>query len=171
MKLNTLEAVFQSLNEAEVRYLVAGGLAVVAHGYGRVTFDIDVVIQLQPENVRRSMQALERLGYKPLVPVKATDFADPETRKSWIEEKNMVVFQLHSDQHLETRIDIFVSEPFDDFDEEYEKALIGEILPGLPARFIRMETLIRMKELANRDKDREDIRQLKMLLENTGLDR
>jgi len=171
MKLNTLEAVFQSLNEAEVRYLVAGGLAVVAHGYGRVTFDIDLVIQLQPENVRRSMQALERLGYKPLVPVKATDFADPETRKSWIEEKNMVVFQLHSDQHLETRIDIFVSEPFDDFDEEYEKALIGEILPGLPARFIRMETLIRMKELANRDKDREDIRQLKMLLENTGRDR
>ncbi len=48
----------------------------------------------------------------------------------------MVVFPLHSDRHPETRIDLFVSEPFD-FDLEYDQALVGEILPGLQARFVQ----------------------------------
>jgi hypothetical protein len=170
MKLATIEAIVSALNEADVRYLIVGGLAVAAHGYGRVTFDIDLVLQLQPDNVQRAIQALDLLGYKPFVPVKANDFADPAIRKSWIEEKNMVVFQLHSDQHQETRIDLFVSEPFD-FENEYNNALIGEILPGLQTRFVGIETLIRMKEVANRDKDQEDIKQLKLLSENQKRDR
>ncbi len=170
MKLATIESIVRVLNEADVYYLIVGGLAVTAHGYGRVTFDVDLVLQLQPDNVRHALQALESLGYKPFVPVKASDFADPDIRKSWIEEKNMVVFQLHSDQHQETRIDLFVSEPFD-FENEYNNALIGEILPGLQTRFVRIETLIRMKEVANRDKDKEDIKQLKLLLEHKRHDR
>lgn len=142
-----------------------GGLAVTAHGYGRLTFDVDMVVQLQPENILRALHALELLEYHPLAPVAAPDFADPEIRTAWVKEKNMVVFQLHSDRHPETRIDFFASEPFE-FDIEYDKALVGEILPGLDARFVRIETLIRMKEVAGRDKDRDDIVQLTMLLEN-----
>lgn len=170
MKLASLEAIVRVLNDAGARFLVAGGLAVVAHGYGRVTFDVDLVVQLQPDNVLRAMKALESLGYRPLVPVSARDFADPETRQGWIRDKRMIVFQLHSDRHPETRIDLFVSEPFD-FDAEYEQALTGEILPGLQVRFVRVEALIRMKEAAGREKDREDIRQLKALMDNPGNDK
>jgi hypothetical protein len=79
----------------------------------------------------------------------------------------MVVFQLHSDRHPETRIDLFVSEPFD-FDLEYDEALVGEILPGLQARFVRLASLIRMKEVAGRAKDLEDVRQLKLLQKDAG---
>lgn len=153
------------LNETQARYLIVGGLAVAAHGYGRVTFDVDLVVQLQPDNVRRAMNALESLGYRPLVPVPARDFADATNRETWIRDKGMVVFQLHSDQHRETRIDLFAAEPFD-FDDEYDNALFGDILPGLQARFVRIETLIRMKEAAGREKDWEDVRQLRSLLEN-----
>lgn len=166
MKLSSIEAIVQSLENANVRYLIAGGLAVVAHGYGRVTFDVDLVIQLNTGNVRKAMQALRMLGYRPFIPVAADDFADPGIRQTWIQEKNMVVFQLHSEQHSETRIDIFVTEPFD-FDEEYDQALIAEMLPGLNTRFVRYETLIRMKETAGREKDKEDIRQLKLLWEDS----
>jgi hypothetical protein len=165
MKFASLEAIMRALNEAQARYLIVGGLAVAAHGYGRVTFDIDLVVQLQPDNVRRAMSALESEGYRPLVPVPALDFADAANRETWIRDKRMVVFQLHSDRHPETRIDLFVAEPFD-FDHEYDNALVGEILPGLYARFVRIETLIRMKEAAGREKDREDVRQLRSLLEN-----
>ena len=52
MKLSTLETVFRSLNEAGVRYLVAGGVAVNIHGYQRVTVDLDLVIQLDGDNMR-----------------------------------------------------------------------------------------------------------------------
>jgi len=108
------------------------------------------------------MAALDSLGYRPTIPVPATQFADAAIRESWIRDKNMVVFQMHSDKHPETRIDLFVAEPFN-FDNEYDSALVGDILPGLPARFVRLETLIQMKETAGREKDREDIRQLRLL--------
>jgi hypothetical protein len=164
MKLSSLEAIVSALHAAEVRYLIVGGLAVAAHGHGRATFDVDLVVQLLPENIARGMKALEALGYRPTVPVPAAQFADLRHRESWIRDKNMVVFQLHSDRHPETRIDLFVTEPFD-FDSEYERAMLGDILPDLPARFVCLETLLRMKEVAGRPKDLEDIRQLRLLSE------
>lgn len=77
----------------------------------------------------------------------------------------MVVFQLRSDQHRETTLDIFVAEPFD-FDIEYDRALMGNILPAVSVRFVCLETLLRMKEAAGRAKDEEDIRQLRLLSGN-----
>jgi hypothetical protein len=41
MKLASVEALVAALEEAGVRYLVAGGLAVNAHGYLRFTHDVD----------------------------------------------------------------------------------------------------------------------------------
>jgi hypothetical protein len=117
--------------------------------------------------VKRAVTALESEGYRPTVPVAAADFADPARRESWIRDKGMIVFQLHSDRHPETRIDLFVHEPFD-FDREFDEALVGELLPGLQTRFVSLETLIRMKEAAGREKDREDVRQLRLLQEDTG---
>ena len=103
------------------------------------------------------------MGYVPLVPVAAVNFADPAKREAWIRDKGAVVFQLHSERHRETRIDLFVSEPFD-FDLEFGRAKTGELLPGVPARFVRVETLIEMKEAAGREKDLEDVRQLRLLM-------
>lgn len=99
MKLASLEAIAVALRDAGARYLIVGGLAVAAHGYGRVTFDLDLVVQLQPDNLRRAMQALESLGYRPTLPVQTRQFADAESRDAWIRDKNMVVFQMHSDKH------------------------------------------------------------------------
>ncbi len=76
-------------------------------------------------------------------------------------------FQMHSDLHPETQIDLFITEPFD-FEEEYAGALVGELLPALSSRFVRLATLIRMKEAAGREKDREDIRQLQMLAKESA---
>ena len=163
MKIESLGAIAVALQDVNVRYLIVGGLAVAAHGYGRATFDVDIVIQLQPDNTRRAMTALGTLGYKPTVPVSAHEFADPLIRESWIRDKRMVVFQLHSELHRETRIDLFVAEPFD-FDHEYDRALVGDLIPGMQLRFVGIEALIRMKEAAGREKDKEDVRQLKKML-------
>jgi len=164
MKLSSLEAIVSALDRNETRYLIVGGLAVAAHGYGRVTFDLDLVIHLKEKNVQRALAALESLGYRPVAPVAAAEFADPAKRDKWIREKNMVVFTLRSEQHKETPIDMMISEPFD-FDIEYDRALVGEIAKGVSARFVCLETLIRMKEDADRERDREDVRQLRLLLE------
>ena len=87
MKIDDVRTILRALNDANVRYLIVGGLAVVAHGYVRFTQDIDLVVQLERENVLRAMNALTAIGYRPLIPVDATQFADEALRQQWRDEK------------------------------------------------------------------------------------
>jgi tRNA nucleotidyltransferase/poly(A) polymerase len=54
------EPVLKTLNEAGVRYLVVGGVAVVLHGYLRTTGDLDLVVELSPANLDRALAALKK---------------------------------------------------------------------------------------------------------------
>jgi hypothetical protein len=165
VRLASVEALVNALNAAGVRFLVAGGLAVNAHGYLRFTKDADLVLDLEPVNVHRAFEALARLGYRPLVPVTAGSFADPALREQWIREKGMRVLQFWSDNHSETPVDAFVQEPFP-FEEEYARALVKELAGAGPVRFVSLRTLIRMKEEAGRPEDRIDVEYLRMRLED-----
>jgi hypothetical protein len=167
VKLSAFEAVAQTLHEAGIRYLVAGGLAVNAHGYSRFTADIDLVIALDPDNIRRAFAALAKAGYRPGVPISGDQFADREQRERWRSEKGMQVLNFYADRHPETSVDVFVYEPFE-FQPEYEAAMIGEVLPGLPVRFVAIPALIRMKEAAGRPRDHDDIQHLRWILEDQG---
>lgn len=162
MKLTSLEAITRALDEAGVRFLVVGGLAVIAHGYGRQTQDLEIVVRLQPEDVKCAFGALAALGYRPRVPVTAEGFADPEQRARWISQKGMTVLNFHSDRHAATPVDVFVTEPFD-FDEEYRLALVEDIAPGAPVHILRLGTLLRLKREAGRPQDLADIAELNLL--------
>jgi hypothetical protein len=161
VKLASFSAIASALEQADVRYLVAGGLAVAAHGYLRFTKDADLVVQLDPMNISRAFAALSSLGYRPLVPIVAEQFADAATREGWVRDKGMQVLQFWSDAHQETPVDVFVTEPFP-FDEEYDNALIKPLHDAIPVRFVTIPTLIRMKEIADRPQDRIDIQQLQI---------
>ena len=62
MRVASLESVVRALNDAAVPFLVVGGIAVNAHGYGRLTLDLDLVLELTPEHIRSAFRALDRLG-------------------------------------------------------------------------------------------------------------
>jgi len=164
MKLASFDALVSALQQAGVRYLIAGGLAVNAHGYLRFTKDVDVVLQLVPDNIQRAFAALGTLGYRPLVPITAARFADDRQRESWARDKGMVVLQFWSDSHRETPVDMFVSEPFG-FEEEYRRALVKP-LGQVEVRFVTLPTLIRMKQAAGRPQDRIDMEYLRKRLED-----
>ena len=53
----------QSLNDNHVRYLVVGGYAVALHGHPRYTKDLDIWIEMEPENVSNLIKALEQFGF------------------------------------------------------------------------------------------------------------
>jgi hypothetical protein len=161
MKLASFEALATALEAAGVRYLVVGGLAVNAHGYLRATNDVDLVVQLVPENIVEAFIALKGLGYHPLVPITAEQFSDAGLRETWIRDKGMQVLQFWSDQHRETPIDVFVTEPFD-FEEEYKRALLKPLYGSIQVRFVSIPSLIRMKEVAGRLRDQIDIEYLRM---------
>lgn len=162
MERNSIETVFRALNELEVRYLVAGGLAVLAHGVTRLTQDIDLVVALDPDNTARALQALSRLEYRPLVPVTLDDFARPELRQTWIDEKDAKVFQLVSEAHRTARVDLFLEEPFD-FEAAWGRAYWAEVAPGLRVPFVGLDDLIAMKEAAGRPQDLLDATSLRQL--------
>lgn len=171
MKLTSVAVILSALNEAGVRALVVGGLAVNAHGYLRFTKDADLAVELVPENINRAFLGLARLGYQPRVPITAAQFADPALRASWIRDKGMKVLQFASDAHRETPIDIFVIEPFD-FEEEFGRATAGliEISGQAPvlARYVAIPTLIAMKQAVGRPQDLDDIQHLLWIEEEKG---
>lgn len=161
MKLGSFDLLVRALDEAGVRYLVAGGLAVNAHGYLRFTKDVDLVLQLAPVNIVAAFDALEAIGYRPAVPVSAADFSDDGKRAAWVREKGMTVLNFWCDRHRDTPVDVFVAEPFD-FDEEYRRALVKP-LGSVAVRFVSIPSLIRMKEIAGRPQDKIDIEYLRKL--------
>jgi hypothetical protein len=59
----------QSLNAHNVRYLIIGGYAVAFHGHPRYTKDLDVWIELAPQNAANILKALTRVLHKsPFLP-------------------------------------------------------------------------------------------------------
>ena len=165
MKIANLRAILHALNHNNIKYLIAGGVAVNIHGYQRMTQDLDLVIQLIPENIINALTTLENLGYKPAIPVTKEQFAEKEIRNKWIETKHMEVLPLISNLHPETTLDIFVTEPFD-FNLEYQQANLVQLDQNLNVRIISIQTLIQMKEKAGRDRDKDDILHLSWILEN-----
>lgn len=162
MFLATFESLCRELNQTQVRYLVAGGLAVNAHGYVRATNDIDLVFWLDPLNIQKAFEACARAGYQPVQPISADDFANPALREQWRTEKGMVVLKMWNETDPSTPLDIFVYEPFD-FAEEYARARLESFAPDLQIPVISLGTLLRMKTAADRPQDQEDIRKLRKL--------
>lgn len=102
------------------------------------------------------------MDYHPAVPIVAEQFADPAMRETWRVEKGMLVLKFWSDQHRETPLDVFISEPFP-FEDEWREARREELAPGLTVPYVRLDTLLAMKRAAGRAKDLIDIDELHLL--------
>ncbi len=162
MEVRSVEAIVRALNDAQARYLIVGGLAVNAHGFVRLTRDVDIVLALDPENASRGLQALLRIGYHLAIPAKPEEFADAATREDWRQSKQMIVLKLWSDDHRRTPVDIFVYEPFN-FSAEVHCARTWEVRPGVNAPIVSLPTLLTMKKQAGRPQDLIDIEELQRL--------
>jgi len=164
MEVRSIEAIVRALNDAQVQYLIVGGLAVNAHGYERATRDVDLVIGLERENITRGLQALLMVGYHIHAPITPEQFADAALRETWRRDKQMVVLKLWSDVHRRTPVDVFVYEPFD-FAQEYKLARCEKVIGNYLAPIVRLETLLAMKRAAGRLQDLADIEDLERLQE------
>ena len=154
--------VFKILNEANVRYLVVGGVAINLYGHPRSTFDLDITLALDEQNLLSAIKAIESLGYKPKLPVRATDFANSEIRKEWREKKNMFVFSFIRDERKFETIDLLFETP-SDFEQYYsKKRTVFRIEISIPV--IEISDLIELKKKANRKQDISDIEILTEIL-------
>jgi predicted nucleotidyltransferase len=159
MEVRSIEAVVKALNDAGVEYIIVGGVAVNAHGFVRMTRDLDLVLRLERENIILGLNTLFKAGYQMAIPASAQDFATPEIRDQWRSEKHMIVLKLWSDIHRRTPIDIFVYEPFE-FATEALRLVRMELSPEISAPIVSLETLLAMKREADRPQDHIDIQEL-----------
>lgn len=162
MNRSHLADVIAALNANHVRYVVVGGLAVIAHGVARTTLDLDLVLDLEDANVRRAIDVLRDLGYRPMVPEPIDRFADAAARQSWILERNMLAFQLKSDRMPGVPIDILVQPPFD-APSEIARSSPREVSEGVHMPVISRDTLLGMKRSTGRVKDAMDVDSLEKL--------
>lgn len=65
----------RELNACGARYLVIGGFAINAAGYDRMTSDVDLLIDVSPENEQRVFRALESLPDKAVLELKPGEVA------------------------------------------------------------------------------------------------
>ena len=162
MQKDSVVEVVRALNDSRVRYLIAGGLAVVAHGYLRLTADVDIILDLEDKRLEGCLMALAGLGYRPRAPVPLNEFSDAAKRSQWILEKGLKVFSLFSARHPATEIDLFVEAPLD-FEPAYGRAARQEVASGVEAVFLGIDDLIALKRSAGRSKDLDDISKLEKL--------
>lgn len=92
--MSVFKPIFQILNTAEVRYVVVGGLATVLHGYARLTADVDVAVDLAPEEATKMIQALVARGFRPQVRCCLKSLPIPQCEKYGSERSTCGPFHL-----------------------------------------------------------------------------
>jgi len=156
-----LREIFKALADAEVDYVVVGGLAVIMHGYLRATADLDLAIGLSPDNAGRGMQALASIGLRPRLPLPIEDFADAAKREVWLQHRHMRVFPLWDPANPLRSVDVFIDEPIP-FDLLRHDA-VHKHFDGVDVPVASIDHLIAMKQRASRPRDLDDIDKLRQI--------
>ncbi|MCM8798772.1 MAG: hypothetical protein NC821_04850, partial [Candidatus Omnitrophica bacterium] len=111
-------AIFKKLNNEKIKYIVVGGVAVNFWGVPRMTYDIDLLLYLEENNLVKFLSLMKKWGFRPKLPVEIMDFADKNKRENWIKNKNMKAFTFINPNWAISEIDIVINTPVD-----YEEAV------------------------------------------------
>jgi hypothetical protein len=160
------EPLFEALNGRDVRYVVVGGVAVVLHGFARLTGDVDLAIDLRPDEARKAIEALIGFGLRPRLPVDPLQFADPAIRGSWIREKSMRVFTFLDPANPMLLVDCFAEDVLP-FDALWARSQVLS-LTSTTVRVASIPDLIALKRRAGRAQDQQDIEALEEILRRRG---
>ena len=107
------------------------------------------------------VDAFRRRGNRVHLPIE--DFADPAKRAEWIEQRNMLVFQLWDPGNPLRSLDVFVKEPIE-LEALMRDAQIKDV-DGLAVPVASIEHLIQLKQAAGRPRDLDDIAKLRLIRE------
>ena len=132
---------FLSLLKAnQVKYLLIGGYAVGYHGYPRATFDMDIWVEVDPDNAQKIVTTLKEFG-----------FDTPELKTELFLQDSRIVRMGVPPMRLEILTTISGVQ----FDECYSERITG-IIDGVKVDFISLHHLKINKKASGRYKDLDD---------------
>jgi tRNA nucleotidyltransferase/poly(A) polymerase len=135
-----------ALNKHQVEYLLVGGYAVILNGYRRTTGDLDIWVNVTPENHKKLLSAYLTFG------LPTSDISEA----NFLKNKEIEVFTYGIPPVC---IDVMKVVKGCDFAEAY-KLSTTFIEDDLEIRFIYLNTLIQAKKASGRYKDLDDIEKL-----------
>ena len=137
----------KSLKDHGVRYLLIGGYAVGYYGYPRATNDLDVWVEIDPDNAERVVAALRAFG-----------FGVPSLSDSlFLQEDNIVRIGVPP-----VRIKIMTSISGVRFDQCYADRVVDTI-GGVEVDLIGLPQLRANKKASGRFKDLDDLEHLPII--------
>lgn len=154
------EEILREFQKQKVRYILVGGIAFNLLGGSRNTLDMDVIVEMADENLRKIVRILKKSGYHVKQPVDPIKIADKKIREDWIKNKNMKAFNFYKSEKSYEEVDIVIDSPV-----SYKSAIknaLKVMIKGLNLTIISPEDFIKMKKASGRDKDLEDIENLKL---------
>jgi len=154
------EEILRSFQREEVKYLLVGGFAVNLLGSMRSTADLDILVELSDDNLRKIVSILVKHGYRVKQPVDPMKIAEREIRKDWIENKHMKALNFYKEDELK-EVDIIIESPVS-FEEARESSIPMKI-DDLVLPVISIDKLIKMKQRTGRTIDRLDIEELEKI--------
>lgn len=151
------DLILRALLDADVRFVLIGGLASQVHGSPSLTGDVDICFALDGENLGRLAAALETLaairrelppGISAPIDARALRAGDVFTLTTRYGDLDLLA---HPDPGL-------------DFEALVERSIAAEVL-GVEVRVASLEDLMAMKRAAGRPKDRIELEILGALRE------
>jgi len=136
----------ESLNDANVNYIVVGGYSVILHGYNRTTGDLDIWVGRTVENYHKLMKAFQLFGL-PTTAIPVNDFV------------NNKQIEVYTFGRPPLAIDIMIEMKGASFDEAFVQAEMIEV-EGQKLRLLHYNHLIMAKKAAGRHKDLDDLENL-----------
>ena len=148
------EDFLELLNKHKVEYMVVGGYALAFHGKPRHTGDLDIWINITPENAWSMVQVVKEFGMQSLG-LEEADFLRP----GYITQIGYPPLRIDILNHIDGL----------EFTEAKKEMQIIET-DGLPVRYIGLHDFVRNKLASGRPQDLSDIQEIqKKLPEKTLL--
>ena len=139
---------FSDFSDAEVRYMIVGGYAVIHHTEPRYTKDIDLWVEPTADNGARVLAALTRFG-APTDRLTLDDLTNPD-----------LIYQIGIEPN---RIDILMGIQGLQFSDAFERS-VETTYGDVAIRVLGLEDLLRAKRTAGRDQDLLDAKRLEDVL-------
>lgn len=146
---NEYRDIIEIFNEHDVRYLVTGAYAMSVFGYSRSTYDIDLWIDKDKDNVKKTLLALDEFG----VPFAITN--EDLTKDNSIIQIGVVPI----------RIDILTDIDGVIFDDAYANKIVHDF-GGVEASVLHIDDILKNKIASGRSKDKIDVIELKKIKKN-----
>ena len=140
------ERLLVGLRRADVRYLVVGGIACVLNGYLRTTEVVDLLVDREPQNLRRLIDVLAGFGEGHARQLRVEDFSDEEGAVRLVEDFPVDIFTRMGGRRYGDML-------------RYRALSEGEN----PIPYVNVEGLILLKSGSPRPQDRIDVEALRRL--------